>query len=112
MTYKEVAAMIREVGVPYAYYQFTEATAKPCPFIVFYYPGRDDFIADDRNYTPVTRLIMELYTDDKDFALEAAAEAVWTSHGLVFYKSENYIDSEKMYQIVYETEITINGEQN
>ena len=110
MTYKEVATMISEVEIPYAYYQFSEGTAQPCPFIVFYYPGRDDFIADDQNYSLVTRLIMELYTDDKDFELEAAVEGVWSSHGLVFTKSENYIDSEKMYQIIYETEITIHGE--
>ena len=69
MTTQEVAQMIESVGVPYAYYQFDEATAKPCPFICFYYAGSEDFIADSiiskkPNTVGVYRLTMKSNSDN------------------------------------------------
>ena len=52
---------------------------------------------------------MELYTDYKDFALEQALEAVLKGMGLSWAKSETYIDSEKMHETVYETEVLLNA---
>lgn len=112
MTYQEIADMIAGIGYPYAYYQFSHDTAKDPPFIVFYYPGRDDFLADDSNYTQITELTIELCTDNKDFAAEAAVEDALTAAGLVYEKDESYIDSERMYMITYNTEVLINAEQN
>lgn len=112
MTTQEIANMIDSVGVPYAYYQFSEATAKPCPFICFFYAGDDDFIADNKNYQKINRLIVELYTDTKDFYLETEVEDALNDHGLVYTKEEVYIDTERMFQITYESEVIINAEQN
>lgn len=109
MTTQEVAQMIESVGVPYAYYQFDEATAKPCPFICFYYAGSEDFIADSTNYVSINRLIIELYTDNKDFALEKKVQDAINANGLVYSRDEGYIDSEKMYEVIFESEVIING---
>lgn len=109
MTTQEVAQMIGEIGVPFAYYQFDEATAKPCPFICFYYAGSEDFIADSTNYVSINRLIIELYTDNKDFQLEKTVQNVLNAHGLVYSREEGYIDSEKMYEVIFESEVIING---
>jgi hypothetical protein len=109
MTTQEVAQMIAEVGVPYAYYQFTNDTAKPCPFICFYYADSDDMSADDTNYVKVRRLIVELYTDNKDFEMENTVETVLNNHGLFYSRSEVYIDSERMYEVIFESEVIING---
>ena len=110
MTYKEVATMVSSIGVPYAYYQFPEDTAQPTPFVCFYYPGDNDLKADDSNYAIIRPLMIELYTDEKDFTLEATVESVLTSNGLPFSRTESYINSEKMYLITYQTEVVINGE--
>lgn len=110
MTYKEVATMVSSIGVPYAYYQFPEDTAQPTPFVCFYYPGDNDLKADDSNYAIIRSLTIELYTDEKDFTLEATVESVLTSNGLPFSRTESYINSEKMYLITYQTEVVINGE--
>lgn len=109
MTYEEIATMVSSIGVPYAYYQFTEDTAKPPPFVCFYYPGDNDFKADDSNYATIRPLTIELYTDNKDFTLEATAETILTANGLPFSREETYIDTEKMYMITYQTEVVING---
>lgn len=110
MTYKEISKMIEKVGVPYAYYQFPEGTGQEPPFICFYYPNNNDFIADDSNYVKVVQLVIELYTDNKDFSLEATLEAVLAEHDLVFTREETYIDSERMYLETYYTEVIINAD--
>lgn len=109
MTTAEVATMISSMGVPYAYYQFDEATAKPCPFICFYYSGSDDFVADGTNYVYINRLVIELYTDEKDFTMEQTVQNVLNEYGLVYTREEGYLSDEKMYEIIFESEVILNG---
>lgn len=109
MTYQEIKQMIASVGLPNAYYQFPDGTQQAPPFICFYFPGNDDFLADDTNYQKINELVVELYTDNKEFALEASVEAALTSAGLVYDREETYIGSERMYQISYTMEVVING---
>lgn len=109
MTYKEIASMIESIGLPFAYYQFSDDTAEAPPFVVFFYSQTADQYADDLNYQRIEQLNIELYTSEKDFELEARIEKLLSDHGLTYYREENYIDSEKMYQIAYETEVIING---
>jgi hypothetical protein len=107
MTYKEIADVIASIGLPYAYYEFPDETQLEPPFICFYYPESDDLYADNKNYAAIRRLYVELYTDNKDFDREAAVENVLTANGFSFRKSELYINSERMWQITYQTEVVI-----
>ena len=109
MTLKAISDMIASIGLPYAYYQFPDGTEQEPPFIVFYYPESDDFYADNKNYVDKRRMYVELYTNDKDFEKEATVENVLSSNGLTYRKVETYINSERMFQITYETEVIING---
>ena len=108
MTYPEIDAMIGEVGLPYAYYQFPETGQQP-PFICWMLDGIDDLYADNINYQRIVVLAVELYTDEKDFEKEAAVEAVLAAHGLSYGKAEQYIDSEHMHETVYTMEVVVNG---
>ena len=74
MTYIEVSDMIRSFDFPYNYYQFPKGAAVAPPFVVFYYPESADFIADNKNYSGIRQLVIELYTDNKDFQAEATIE--------------------------------------
>lgn len=107
MTYKEVATMLNGIGLPFAYYEFTEQTAKAPPFICFYYAGDNDMKADNANYQRIRQLVVELYTDNKDFETEEIVEAALNAAGLVYARAESYIDTEQMYMVVYTTEIII-----
>ena len=109
MTYAEISQMISAVGIPYAYHHFEEGSGQQPPFITFYYQGDDDFIADNINYQAIRPLTIELYTDNKDFALEAAVESVLTANDLAFSRTEVFIDSEQMYMVTYYTEVIINA---
>lgn len=109
MSYEDIATMIESIGLPYAYYQFPEGTGQEPPFICFFYSNIDDLYADSANYQRIVTLNIELYTREKDFEHEEAIEAVLADKELTYYKEENYIASEKMYQIAYEMEVIITG---
>lgn len=109
MTTKEIAAIIESTGLPNAYYAFEEGSAEAPPFICFYYAAANDLFADDSNYQRVSNLTVELYTDEKDFAAEQSVEDALTKAGISFSKTETYISSEKLFDIVYESEVLING---
>lgn len=109
MTYEQIATMIEAVGLPFAYHHFDTDDTPALPFIAFHYPARDDFSADNINYQQIVELNIELYTDNKDFQAEARLEAVLNQYGLFFLKDETYINNERMYQILYTTEVNING---
>lgn len=111
MTFKEIATMIGSIGLPYAYYQFPEANAVTGPpFVCFYYPHDNDFKADSTNYQKIEHLVVELYTDEKDFAKEATVEGVLAGSDMVWSRSETWIDSEQMHLTVYEMDVVITEE--
>ena len=107
MTPQEVNSMVESVGIPSAYYQFADDTGQQPPFICFFYGNNNDVTADNINYVRVERLYIELYTDQKDFALEAKVEKTLNDHDIVFAKSEDYIDTERMHVTVYESDIVL-----
>jgi len=110
MTYKEVDTLMASFDLPYAYYQFTEDTAQPPPFLCFYYPDGNDFLADNINYQRIRPLTIELYTDNKDIELEDGIENTLSQNGLVYRRNETFIESEKLYMVTFETEIVITEE--
>lgn len=109
MTYQEVSALVEGFGLPCAYYQFTEDTAVPPPFVCWYFTDSDDFAADDTNYQRIRPLVIELYTRFKGFALEAQIEEALNAAELVYSRYEEQLDDEKMIMITFQTEVVING---
>lgn len=110
MTTKQVANMIASIGVPYAYYQFPEGTGQATPFVCFFFSTDNDVKADNSNYQKIEHLIIELYTDNKDFSLEATVEGVLRANDMVWTRSEEYIDAERMVMVVYEMDVVITEE--
>lgn len=110
MTYREIALMIKDMDISYAYYSFPLNQAPDLPYLVYYYPSNDDLAADDINYVPITNLNIELYTEQKDFNEEAKVEAVLKEYGIYFSKRETYIEKELMFEVLYQMQIVINEE--
>lgn len=109
MQYAEVYNILKSVGIPCAYRFFPDGTGKEPPFMVFYYDGNDDLFADNTNYQTIVSLRIELYTRNKDFSLERNLETVLKNNGITYSKEEGYIETEKVYEIIYESEVVING---
>ena len=110
MTYEQVAQMVDSFGVPNCYYQFTNDTEVVPPFVAYYYNQSADLIADNTNYAKINSLIIELYTDNKDFDLEQTIETTLNDNGLVYSRVENYLDSERMYMVVFTSSVLITEE--
>ncbi len=110
MTTQQINTMLESVGIPCAYYQFENDTGQQPPFICFYFGDSFDLIADNKNYCKVRRLIVELYTDEKDFALEETLENTLNDNDLAFTRYETPLDSERMYMVVFSTSVIITEE--
>lgn len=110
MTRQEIAQLIAGIGLPYAYDHF-EAEESPGtpPFICFLYPDSGGLFADNTNYQPIERLVIELYTDAVDFELEASVLAALNSAGLACTYSREWIEDERMYLTTFDTEVLINA---
>ena len=109
MTREEVYTMIQSIGLPCAYYQFSDNTPQVPPFVVWFFSSNTDVMADNSNYVDKEVLNVELYTSIRDFEQEQAVETVLASNGFTYAKEANFIDSEKIWQISYESEVIING---
>jgi len=105
MTYEEIAAMVQEIGLPFAYHHFAEGESPPPPFLLFLSPGEETFSADDVAYFSFKQLDVELYTDRKQPELEERVEEVLTRHEIYYTKTESYIESERLYEVLYEIEV-------
>lgn len=120
MTYKQVYQLVSGIEmapgqtIPAAYYMFPADDPSnpppPPPFICYYYDSSNDVTADNANYQKVRPLTVELYTNDKDFSLEQAVETALNAGGIVYSRTETYIDTEKMYMVTYESDIIITEE--
>ena len=112
MTYEEITGMARETGLPYAYDHFAEGESPDPPFLVFRFPSSDNFSADGHVYFRMNRLHFELYTDEKNPETEAAVEAVLDGKGIFYDKSEVWIAEERLYEVLYEMEVTQDEQQD
>ncbi len=105
MSHEEVLKMVGEMRLPFAYDHFTEGESPEPPFLVFLYPKADNFSADGIAYYKINQLDIELYTDMKQPELEETIEAVLLKYGIFYGKSEVWIESEKLYEVLYEMEV-------
>ena len=105
MTHQEVIKLMESIGLPCAYDHFVEGESPDPPFLVYLYPRSDNFAADGMVYFKVNRLNIELYTDLQDVELEETVEAVLDKHGIFYEKSEVWIESENLYEVLYQMEV-------
>lgn len=98
----ELVKIITAMGIPYAYDHFAEGEGPDPPFLCYLLPGSDNFSADGKVYLKISEVRIELYTDSKDLAMEGRVEDVLDAAGIFYNKSETWIDSEKLYEVLYQ----------
>ena len=97
--------IIKAMGIPFAYDHFAEGEAVDPPFICYLLPESDNFAADGKVYFKANEVHIELYTDTKDLSVEQKVEAVLDEHGIYYDRSEVWIESEKLYEVLYTFEM-------
>ena len=98
---KTLLSVLDSIGIPYAYDHFAEGESPELPFLCYLLPGSDNFSADGKVYHRVSEVRLELYTDCKDLAAEQKVEDVLDAAGIFYNKSETWIGSEKLYEVLY-----------
>ena len=93
--------ILKEIGLPFAYHHFAEGKSPKPPFLIYYYPRSENFSADGLAYYKIQVIHLELYTDNKNFIEEERIETVLDRHGIFYDKLETYIESEKLYEVLY-----------
>ena len=105
MTIENLVEMLQEMNIPFAYDHFAEGESPEPPFICYLIPGSDNFAADGKVYFKMNEVRIEMYTDFKDWDLESRVEGVLDGHEIFYNKSETWIQSEKLYEVMYAFEM-------
>lgn len=103
MTQAELYQALKSIGYPVAYGSFSSPVTPP--FITYQFAYSNDLIADNINYVAIEDFQIELYTAKKDIVAEQKVQDKLKELGLPYRKIETYLDTEKMYQILYEIQI-------
>jgi hypothetical protein len=101
----EVIRILKELNIPFAYHHFAEGEAPDPPFICYLCPSTDNFAADGTVYLDIDVIHIELYTDRKDPELEKQLQKLLKDSGIVYEKNESWIETEKLYEVLYEFEM-------
>ena len=105
MTIENLVEMLQKTGIPFAYDHFAEGESPEPPFICYLLPGSNNFAADGKVYFKINQVRIELYTDSKDLAVERKVEMVLDESSIFYNKSEVWIQSEKLYEVLYSFEV-------
>ncbi len=105
---KRIAELIKSMGLPFAYDHFAEGESPAPPLICYLTPGSDNFAADGRAYYKINIVNIELYTDTKDPSVEQKIESVLDANDIFYDKTEVWIESEKLYEVLYQFEMEVN----
>lgn len=100
MRLAELKTILDATGYPVAYSHFSESTS--LPFITYIVAFSSNFMADNKVYQKISNAQVELYTDYKDLTAEQTLEDLFYENDIAWDVTETYIDSERMYQRIYE----------
>lgn len=103
MNLTELNEILNQTGFPVAYSHFSGMQS--APFICYMVEGNPNFIADNKVYHKISDVRIELYTSIKDLAAETVLESLLDSLEVPYLQDETYIESEKLFQKIYEVRL-------
>ena len=104
---EELLSILGETQIPFAYDHFAEGESPDPPFICYLLPGSNNFAADGKVYYKISQVNIELYTNRKDPAVEQKLEDALDAASIFYNKTEVWIDSEKLYEVLYQFEMEV-----
>lgn len=109
MKSKVVEKLMKDIGLPYVYYSWPEGGAPDLPYVVYYFPTGSTEAADNTAWNGILALNIELYTNKRSAGVESKIETALAKHDLPFTRSESYLNEERMFEVLYETEVIADG---
>lgn len=108
MTLVELKQILNETGYPVTYSHFTPTpnnSVPDPPYICYLETPSSNMFADDEVYQEIENVRIELYTVKKDRTAEGKVKELLKNHKIPFETSEDYIESEKLFQKIFEVRL-------
>ncbi len=103
MTLEEIYQALKSIGLPVVYRAF-KVPQNP-PFLVYLFAYKSDLMAENQNYVEIDNFQVELYTENKDPTTEKLVENKLKELGLPYSKTETFLQSEGLFQLVYDIQL-------
>lgn len=75
------------------------------PFITIHSEQPDNFVADNLVYCEKWNFRIDLYSTVKELKLESEIKELLNDNGITWTKTEQYIDTEEVYEVEFEFEV-------
>lgn len=92
--------LLKTTKLPVAYHHFVSPPSPP--YIVYLFSYNSNFGADNKVYEAEKNCQVELYAKIKDLASEALIEDLFNANDIYYEKTETFIESEGLFQVLYE----------
>jgi hypothetical protein len=108
VTQPELYTLLNTTGFPVAYHHFKVDDNNPPPeppYVVYLRENDENISSDSKVHGKFKNYRVELYTSKKDLVAEQKLEAVLEKVDPEFETSETYIDSEKLFEVIYQIQV-------
>lgn len=100
MNLENLKTILSELNIPLAYSHFNKVVDPP--FLTYRIDHTENFFAENKTYKKIPVTYIELYTKNKNIKLEEKLEEILNNNDIAWeIEAEDYIESEKVYQIIY-----------
>ena len=104
MTYLDIIAGMKSIGLPCSYHKWSQAPALPYTLITR--AENDDLMADNQIYFDLGHYRLELYTATKHPSTEQLVENWFKAQRIPYRKSSpGFVDSENMFLTAYDIQL-------
>lgn len=103
MNQVQMIALLNTLTVPSFYGQAPVGTV--LPFLTIHSDQPDNFAADNGVYVEKWNFRIDLYSVAKDLTHEAEIKKLLNDNGIYWTKTEEYIDSENVWEVEFEFEV-------
>lgn len=105
MKLSEFKQLLEVLDLPITYHHWKKGQVPRLPYLVYYKTQSGGLKADDRNYFKQDVVVLELYSNEKDVKTEEEIESILDGNNIPYDAFESWIESEKMYEVLYEITI-------
>lgn len=103
MTHTELLTILQTTGIPWAYHHWNGKQAPP--YGVYLDVDDDPFYADDLTYTYFREMRLEVYSLERDTALDKRVRDALDAAGISYDADYTRIESEGLYKTIFEIEV-------
>lgn len=103
MSYEELLEILRPTGIPWTYHHW-EGKQDP-PYGVYLDEEDDPFYADGKTYVYFTAARLEVYSLERDPALDQKVREALDAAEIAYYAHYIWIESEGLYETIFEIEV-------